>query len=85
MTNQHTLASIDQAIRDIAGAPDGEHYPSWLDGEGKARSFCFRHGYACGVVTMSWQLGAITLDQFDKYQEVIRTILIGEIGSNNKE
>jgi hypothetical protein len=70
--NNHTLSAIDQAIRDIAGAPDGEPYASWLDDEGKARSFCFRSGYAAGVVTLAWQLGAITLDQFDKYHEIIR-------------
>ena len=72
MISQHTLASIDQAIKDIAGLPDGEAYPSWLDDEGKARSFCFRHGYACGVVAMAWQLQAITLNQFDEYHEIIR-------------
>ena len=71
MTSQHTLDVIDQAIRDIAGAPDGEPYSSWLDEEGKARSFCFRSGYACGVVTLAWQLGAITLDKFHEYREII--------------
>ena len=72
MTSQHTLDAIDQAIRDIAGAPDGEAYPSWLDEEGKARSFCFRRGYAIGLLSMAWQLQAITLDQFDEYHEIIR-------------
>ena len=72
MTNQHTLDAIDQAIKDIVGAPDGEPYPSWLDEDGKAKSFCFRRGYAIGVVAMAWQLQAITLNQFDKYHEIIR-------------
>ena len=72
MTSQHTLDAIDQAVKDITGAPDGEAYPSWLDDEGKARAYCFRSGYACGVVNMAWQNGQITLEQFDEYHEIIR-------------
>ena len=71
MTN-HTLDAIYQAIRDIAGYPDGEPYSTWLDDEGKAKSFCFRRGYAIGLIAMAWKTGHITLDEFDKYHEVIR-------------
>ena len=67
MTNQHTLDAIDQALKDIEGP-----YESWLDEDGKARAYCFRSGYACGVVNMAWQLGQITLEQFDEYHEIIR-------------